>query len=229
MTRGAAAGTAVLLAITCAACSAPPAGARSSGSASVYPDPADDWRRLIVVPLGTRLQAMPFAVDETLFFSEAHGAAPVGAAPVGASPLGAAAVGAAPVGAAPVGAAPVRASPVGAAPVAGAFFAGECFTPRGTLPAFGGGVAQSFVLCFAHDRLSLIQAAIDLPRPSAADLLRRYCDLWLSRTGGERSDAGCSGHDGDAAFSARLDLDAPEAAGRVSVAVYALNAGASQP
>ncbi len=199
MTRRPAPGAVVLLAITCAACSAPPrspprspppAGPRPAVAALASADPADDWRRLIVAPLGTRLQEMPFALNETVFFSEA----------------------------------------AGAGPAAGAPGAGDCFTPRGTLPSFAGAVAQSFVLCFAQERLSLIQAAIDLPRASAADTLRRYCDLWLSGTGGgTRSDAGCSGHDGDAAFSARLDLDAADPAGRLAVAVFALNADQRRP
>jgi hypothetical protein len=106
----------------------------------------------------------------------------------------------------------------GAVSAADATRAGECFTPRDSLPSFAGGVAVSFVLCFSNERLSLIEAARDVARASAADTLQHYCDLWQSDAErGERSAGSCNGHDGATDFTARLDLDAAEASGRLSL------------
>jgi hypothetical protein len=59
------------------AASARPGGPPSNAPASA--EPAYEWRALLLVPFGTLLKDMPFALDEVLVFHDAAGAAPSGA------------------------------------------------------------------------------------------------------------------------------------------------------
>jgi len=252
MKRLVVAGTAVL-AMTLGACSTPrsvvpgsdgrPAAAPARAPQTTPPpptrptppapqaqvDPANDWRRLSPAPFGTRLEDMPFKLTETLFFKDAHGPGSAGAQSGAEAGAAQGVQSGAEAGATQAGATQAGATQAGATQ-AGVPRAGDCFTPRGALPPVDGRAAQSFVLCFAHQRLSLIQAAVEIPRLSAAATLQRYCDLWLADSGADaRSDASCSGHEGTLGFTARLDLDPAAEDGRFSVAVYSLDAGSWRP
>jgi len=61
------------------------------------------------------------------------------------------------------------------------------------------------LMCFEHDRLDRIEAAVRLAAQDAAGDFRRACALWLGTAQPPAmADDACEGSDADTAFSARL-------------------------
>ena len=86
----------------------------------------------------------------------------------------------------------------------------DCFGVDAPPPRFMGGRPQSYLLCFNHDRLSRIDAAVGLSAGTAAQEFAHACALWLKNSGAVPVGNACEGRDGDIAFSARLDSAADE-------------------
>ena len=79
----------------------------------------------------------------------------------------------------------------------------ECYAPDGAAPRLLGRPLDGYLLCFDHDRLKRIDAAVLLAADEAARVFVRACTLWLKTL--VPPDAGtCEGRDGGIAFSARL-------------------------
>jgi len=55
----------------------------------------------------------------------------------------------------------------------------ECFAINGEPPRFMDRVPDEYLLCFRHDRLSRIEAAVRLPASNAAMAFADACGLWL--------------------------------------------------
>jgi hypothetical protein len=99
----------------------------------------------------------------------------------------------------------------------------ECFKPKDmTPPAFLGHTPDDYLLCFAGDRLSRVEAAVHVAAPEAPNLFAAACGDWrrgaapgagstgdakagstADATAGSMADA-CEGRDADVEFSAHL-------------------------
>jgi len=83
----------------------------------------------------------------------------------------------------------------------------DCFATAGAPPRFLGRQPAQYLLCFDHDRLNRIEAAVELPAAAAPRVFAAACALWLKTTpSAVGSGDACEGRDGRVAFSARLGL-----------------------
>ncbi len=83
----------------------------------------------------------------------------------------------------------------------------DCYAPASP-PRFLGEATQRYALCFAHDRLVRVEAAVSWPTEVAAARLARACTAWQARplAGPDgATPAGCRADAGALAFAARLD------------------------
>jgi hypothetical protein len=152
-------------------CASAPHPAGPSGPPPPAPEsagPAYDWHPLIVVPFGTLLKDMPLALDEVLMFRDAAGGGPADHGPAGPA--------------------------VSGAPNDPA--SGDCFSMHGASPPqFLARRADSYLLCFEHDRLHRIEASVQLAQ--AEPLLGALCAQWLGRAQDTaRTPDGCAGREG---------------------------------
>jgi hypothetical protein len=109
----------------------------------------------------------------------------------------------------------------------------ECFAIDGALPRFVDQPLDEYLLCFRHDRLSRIVAAVRLPAPKAATDFADACTLWLKNAGAAAQAAGaepaavfttgasCAGNDADIGFSAGLEADPDGADALLSIKLEA--------
>ncbi len=112
----------------------------------------------------------------------------------------------------------------------------ECFAIDGALPRFVDQALDEYLLCFRHDRLSRIAAAVRLPASKAATDFADACGLWLKNadvaaaaqaTVGAApaavatSGATCAGNDADIGFSAGLEADPDGADALLSIKLEA--------
>ena len=112
----------------------------------------------------------------------------------------------------------------------------ECFAIDGALPRFVDQALDEYLLCFRHDRLSRIAAAVRLPAPKAATDFADACGLWLKNADAAAaaqatanaapaavatSGATCAGNDADIGFSAGLEADPDGADALLSIKLEA--------
>jgi len=81
----------------------------------------------------------------------------------------------------------------------------DCFGVDAEPPSFAGERPEVYLLCFNHDHLSRIDAAVELPAATAERDFARACALWLKNSAALPSGNTCEGRDGDIAFSAHLE------------------------
>ena len=94
----------------------------------------------------------------------------------------------------------------------------DCYSIEGTPPRFLGERPDHYLLCFDHDRLSRVDAAVRLAVDEAPQVFARGCALWLKDTAATMgSRTACEGRDGTVAFSARLVLLPGDATATVSM------------
>jgi hypothetical protein len=98
---------------------------------------------------------------------------------------------------------------------------GECYAIDGTAPSFVSRVPDDYLLCFKHDRLAHIEATVRVPQDQAEQIFADACSLWFKNAAlpapvitvaNESTPAICSGHDGAAQFSGRLEVEAESGA-----------------
>jgi hypothetical protein len=81
----------------------------------------------------------------------------------------------------------------------------DCYAVGGTPPTFAGSPPDEYLMCFEHDRLDRIDAAVRIPAEDAARLFGRACAQWSENAKPmPGADEVCEGRDGDIAFRARL-------------------------
>jgi hypothetical protein len=82
----------------------------------------------------------------------------------------------------------------------------ECFKPKDTdPPRFLDRTPADYLLCFMGDRLSRIEAAVQVPAEQASALFLAACADWERRAKpGPTTPESCEGREEDIAFSARL-------------------------
>jgi hypothetical protein len=103
----------------------------------------------------------------------------------------------------------------------------ECFAIDGALPRFVDQALDEYLLCFRHDRLSRIAAAVRLPAPKAATDFADACGLWRKNADAAApaevltSGASCAGNDADIGFSASLEVDPDGADALLSIKLEA--------
>jgi hypothetical protein len=101
----------------------------------------------------------------------------------------------------------------------------DCFRPNGVV-AFLGRAATEHLLCFDHDRLSRIEAAVVLPATEAPALFAAACADW-QRDNPPAAPApapdACEGRQGDIALSARRTDGPDSAAATVSITLVAVS------
>jgi hypothetical protein len=83
----------------------------------------------------------------------------------------------------------------------------DCYRMKdGSPPAFLGQSPDEYLLCFDHDRLSRIEATVQLPASSAAQVFTAACAAWQAKSPGAPDT--CEGREGSTDFSAHLVGDA---------------------
>ena len=88
---------------------------------------------------------------------------------------------------------------------------GDCYTVDSP-PQFAGRVPTTYLLCFEHDRLSRIEAAVRLDPREADAVFARACALWLRASVPAAGTADrCEGSEQGIAFRARLESGEPAA------------------
>jgi len=113
----------------------------------------------------------------------------------------------------------------------------ECYAIDGALPRFMDRALDEYLLCFRHDRLSRIEAAVRLQASKAASDFADACGLWLKNaaaataagpTAGAEpaaaaptNGASCEGNDADIGFSAGLEADPDGADALLSIKLEA--------
>ena len=97
----------------------------------------------------------------------------------------------------------------------------ECYSKSGSPFAFRGAETEDYVLCFFHERLFEVEAALRLPRDVPAETFGQWCDDWLSGlTDVSRDAERCEGRESDTQVSATLAYDS-EVAGPLLTVVIA--------
>ncbi len=93
----------------------------------------------------------------------------------------------------------------------------DCFRPKLSI-SFLGQPPTHHLLCFDHDRLRRVEAAVELPAAQVPALFAAACAEWQGRAKTEvlESDA-CTGRRGDIDFSARRTLLPETSAATVSI------------
>jgi len=97
----------------------------------------------------------------------------------------------------------------------------ECYTVDGTPPRFAGRTPDVYLLCFEHDRLNRIDAAVGLAAEDAARMLAGACAYWLkSSTVAPKAGDACEGRDEGIDFIARLDRTAGGSTAVLSLTLF---------
>lgn len=104
----------------------------------------------------------------------------------------------------------------------------DCFRPSVTI-SFLGRAPTDHLLCFDHDRLQRIEAAVALPAPEAPALFAAACADWQRGNPpvAPERDA-CEGRQGDVAFSAHRADDPDGAAATISITLAAVPPAATK-
>jgi hypothetical protein len=86
----------------------------------------------------------------------------------------------------------------------------ECYAVDGARPRFVARSPSECLLCFKHDRLSRVEATVQLPAEQAVRIYADACGLWLKKplaTGEE-----CAGTDGGITFTGHFENEPDESA-----------------
>jgi hypothetical protein len=109
----------------------------------------------------------------------------------------------------------------------------ECYAIDSALPRFVDHALDEYLLCFRHDRLWRIQAAVRLPSSEAAMNFADACALWQKNAAAAAGPSGaapavaptsgdpCEGSDADIGFSAGLEMQADGAEVLLSIKLEA--------
>ena len=86
----------------------------------------------------------------------------------------------------------------------------ECYAVDGARPRFVARSPSEYLLCFRHDRLSRVEATVQLPVEEGARIYADACGLWLKKPleAGEE----CTGTDGGITFAGHFENEPDESA-----------------
>jgi hypothetical protein len=119
----------------------------------------------------------------------------------------------------------------------------ECYAVEQTAPRFVARTPSEYMLCFKHDRLSRVQATVNLPQGEAAQIFADACGLWHrnvaaalggpaqpasapaianeAATPGAGEAVACEGRDGAIGYAGRLDQEAGQAEAPLTITLDA--------
>jgi len=115
----------------------------------------------------------------------------------------------------------------------------ECYAMEQSAPRFVARIPSEYMLCFKHDRLSRVQATVNLPQSEAAQIFSDACSLWHRNEGAAQAAAdqpaadvpgadqgadqagACDGRDGAIGYTGRLDQEADQAEAPLTVTLDA--------
>jgi hypothetical protein len=86
----------------------------------------------------------------------------------------------------------------------------ECYAVDGVRPRFILRSPSEYLLCFKHDRLSRIEATVQLPAAEAARIYADACGLWLKKPLATSEE--CAGSDGGITFAGHFEDEPDESA-----------------
>jgi len=86
----------------------------------------------------------------------------------------------------------------------------ECYSVDGARPRFVARSPSEYLLCFKHDRLSRIEATVQLPAGEAVRIYADACGLWLKKPLATGED--CAGTDGGVTFAGHFENEPDESA-----------------
>ncbi|HMH30202.1 MAG TPA: hypothetical protein VK580_16575 [Steroidobacteraceae bacterium] len=86
----------------------------------------------------------------------------------------------------------------------------ECYAVDGARPRFVARSPSEYLLCFKHDRLSRIEATVQLPAEEAVRIYADACGLWLKKPVGLGEE--CAGTDGGVTFAGHFENEPDESA-----------------
>jgi hypothetical protein len=107
----------------------------------------------------------------------------------------------------------------------------DCYAQNGPAPSFAGQKLDEYLLCFKHDRLWRIGAAVRLPADNAAQVFSQMCATWLQKAAPAGPEdrllpaaGGCDGRAGGVGFSAQLgpesNVESSDTDVRLSITLY---------
>jgi len=97
----------------------------------------------------------------------------------------------------------------------------ECYSKSGSPFVFRGAETEDHVLCFFHERLFRVEAALRLPKDVSAETFGQWCDDWLSGLTEVNRDAErCEGREKDTQFSATLAYESELSGPLITVLIY---------
>jgi hypothetical protein len=103
---------------------------------------------------------------------------------------------------------------------------GDCYAIDGEPPQFVGRRPDEYLLCFDHDRLNRIEAAVRLAPDGAGPVFAAACARWLANSAAPAATPpagepnGCEGRDGATGFRARLSGEAAQAPDVLSISLF---------
>jgi hypothetical protein len=86
----------------------------------------------------------------------------------------------------------------------------ECYAVDGAHPRFVARSPSEYLLCFRHDRLSRVEATVQLPAEEAVRIYADACGLWLKKPVGLGEE--CAGTDGGITFAGHFENEPDESA-----------------
>jgi hypothetical protein len=81
----------------------------------------------------------------------------------------------------------------------------ECYAVDGTRPLFIARSPSQYLLCFKHDRLSRVEATVQLHADEAARIFADACGLWMKKPLGLSAE--CAGVDSGIAFAGHFETE----------------------
>ena len=101
----------------------------------------------------------------------------------------------------------------------------ECYATDKPPARFIARNLERYAMCFKHDRLFRIDAAVRVPESAAAQVFAEACGSWLKRAdAGTPGADGCAGSEGAVAFSGRLEHEPGETESELSIQLVATDA-----
>lgn len=81
----------------------------------------------------------------------------------------------------------------------------DCFSIDGAPPRLVGREPDDYLVCFEHDRLSRIDASVQIAADEAAQVFAKVCAAW-SKSALPPERTSCEGHDGTMVVNVRLSM-----------------------
>lgn len=91
----------------------------------------------------------------------------------------------------------------------------ECYAVEREVPRFMARSPAEYLVCFTHDRLSRIEATVQLSQTESAQIFDDACGLWTKNA--PAAGRTCNGADGTITFAAHLESDADAAGAQLVI------------